>query len=247
MSVRFAVVGCGNAARQIHLPALRAEGVDVTVFASRSRASAESLRDEWGGGAVVDHWEDAVARDDVDAVVDRGAERAAPRDRGRGRRRGQARAGRQADGVHHRRRRRDDRGGRARTASCSCRSTTRASSRRSWPRSAFVADGRLGAVTGFRAAFGHAGPQAWAPRADWFFDGDAVGRRVPDRSRRARRSTSFACVTGDDIVGGVGGAQRPARRRRGRRRSCSRACAAARSAPSTRAGRRRPVPIISSP
>ena len=33
-----------------------------------------------------------------------------------------------------------------------------------------VAAGRLGEVTGFRAAFGHAGPQTWAPEATWFFD-----------------------------------------------------------------------------
>src|SRR5438093_13784389 len=69
MRVRFAVVGCGNAARRIHLPALRRAGTDVTVFASRSRASAEALRDAWAGGVVAERWEDAVERDDVDAVL----------------------------------------------------------------------------------------------------------------------------------------------------------------------------------
>src|SRR5438552_14256220 len=69
VSLRFAVVGCGNAARRIHLPALRAEGVDITVFASRSRASAEKLRDEWGDGGVAERWDEAIERDDVDAVV----------------------------------------------------------------------------------------------------------------------------------------------------------------------------------
>src|SRR4029079_18373544 len=69
VSVRFAVVGCGNAARQIHLPALRAEGATVSVFTSRTHASDEARHDEWGRGDVVDRWEDAVERDDVDAVL----------------------------------------------------------------------------------------------------------------------------------------------------------------------------------
>jgi predicted dehydrogenase len=38
-----------------------------------------------------------------------------------------------------------------------------------------VASGRIGTVTGFRAAFGHAGPQEWASRADWFFDAAKAG------------------------------------------------------------------------
>ena len=69
MSEHFAVVGCGTAAVHIHLPLLRAAGVDVSVFASRSRSSAEKARDGWGDGTVVDRWEDAVVRADVDAVV----------------------------------------------------------------------------------------------------------------------------------------------------------------------------------
>ena len=66
-----------------------------------------------------------------------------------------------------------------------------------------VADGRIGEVTGFRAAFGHAGPQAWAPGATWFFDRAVAGGgclidlgvHVVDLVR---------CVTGDDIDGGGG-------------------------------------------
>ena len=38
-----------------------------------------------------------------------------------------------------------------------------------------VADGRLGDLTGLRAAFGHAGPHAWAPRATWFYDRTMAG------------------------------------------------------------------------
>ena len=76
MTTRFAVVGCGNAAKHLHLPLLRAAEVEVSVFASRSPgtwpnvpSSAEAARDLWGGGDVVDRWQDAVTRDDVDAVV----------------------------------------------------------------------------------------------------------------------------------------------------------------------------------
>ena len=74
-SIRFAVVGCGTAARKIHLPALRAAGAEVTVFASRSRSSAESLRDAWASGAVVDRWEDAVTHPRRRRRGDRDAER----------------------------------------------------------------------------------------------------------------------------------------------------------------------------
>ena len=62
MNPRFAVIGCGTAASRIHVPGLRAAGVAVTVFASRSRSSAEAVRDEWGSGDVVDDWRDAIAR-----------------------------------------------------------------------------------------------------------------------------------------------------------------------------------------
>src|SRR6185295_4022971 len=38
-----------------------------------------------------------------------------------------------------------------------------------------VADGRIGAVTGLRAAYRHGGPQQWAAHADWFFDAARAG------------------------------------------------------------------------
>src|SRR5262249_20759532 len=38
-----------------------------------------------------------------------------------------------------------------------------------------VADGRVGSITGFRAAYGHGGPQQWAAHADWFFDAARAG------------------------------------------------------------------------
>jgi predicted dehydrogenase len=62
-----------------------------------------------------------------------------------------------------------------------------------------VAGGGIGDVTGVRAAFGHGGPQAWAPNATWFFEREAsgggclidLGVHVIDLVR---------AVTGDDIV-----------------------------------------------
>ena len=198
MSVRFAVVGCGTAARHIHLPALRAEGVDVSVFASRSRASAEARRDEWGSGAVVERWEDAVARDDVDAVVI-----AVPNALHRAVAVAAATAGKHALVD--------------KPIACTTEdademiaaATQHAvllvpfqNTRFAAPFVAaqrFVAAGDLGEVTGFRAAFGHAGPQAWAPHAEWFFDRSQAGGgclidlgvHVVDLVR---------CVTGDEIT-----------------------------------------------
>jgi UDP-N-acetylglucosamine 3-dehydrogenase len=198
MSVRFAVVGCGTAAQRIHLPALRAEGVDVSVFASRSRASAEARRDEWGSGVVAERWEDAIARDDVDAVVI-----AVPNSFHRDVAVAAATAGKHvlvdkpmacttedademiaAAGAH-------------RVVLVPFQNARFAAPFSAAQR--FVAAGRLGDVTGFRAAFGHAGPQTWAPQAEWFFDRSRAGGgclidlgvHVVDLVR---------CVTGDEIA-----------------------------------------------
>ncbi|MDQ1479545.1 MAG: hypothetical protein QOI44_406 [Actinomycetota bacterium] len=198
MSVRFAVVGCGNAARQIHLPALRAEGAAVTVFTSRTKASAEALRDEWGQGDVVERWEDAIERDDVDAVLIAvpnaiHAEVAVAA----------ATAGKHvlvdkpmacttedADAMIAA----ADGHGVVLVPFHNTRFVEPFVAARQ-----FVAAGRLGEVTGFRSAFGHAGPQTWAPQAVWFFDKSVsgggclmdLGVHVVDLVR---------AVTGDDIV-----------------------------------------------
>jgi predicted dehydrogenase len=198
MSVRFAVVGCGSAAQRIHLPALRAEGVDVTVFASRSRASAETLRDAWGSGVVVDQWTDAIARDDVDAVVIT-----------------------LPNSLHY------DVAVAAATAgkhvlvekpmACTVEDADQMIAvadahrvlvvpfhnlRFAAPFVAaerFVAAGRLGEITGFRAAFGHSGPQTWAPRAEWFFDcAQAGGGCLIDLG--VHIVDVVRCVTGGDIT-----------------------------------------------
>lgn len=68
MTVRVAIIGCGAAGRRLHLPGLRAAGADVVAFASRSRASAEEAAAEAGGGEVVDDWRELLGRDDIDAV-----------------------------------------------------------------------------------------------------------------------------------------------------------------------------------
>ena len=83
--------------------------------------------------------------------------------------------------------------------------------------------------------------RTWAPRADWFFDAIAGRRRVPDRPRRARHRPPSRRHRRRHR-GRVGAAQRVPRRRRGRRPAARPHATAARSARSTRAGRRRPGP-----
>jgi predicted dehydrogenase len=198
VTIRFAVVGCGTATGHIHLPGLRAAGAEVTVFASRSRASAEAARDQWGGGTVVERWEDAVTRDDVDAVVV-----ATPNGLHRDVAVAAATAGKhvlvekpmactvaEADKMI------------AVAAASGVVLVPFQNARFIAPFAAareVVAGGRLGEVTGLRAAFGHAGPHAWAPRATWFFDRSRAGGgclidlgvHIIDVVRH---------VTGDDIV-----------------------------------------------
>jgi len=174
MSERFAVVGCGTSATHIHLPELRRAAVEVTAFASRSRSSAEAARDEWGSGDVVDDWRDAIRRDDVDAVVV-----ATP------------------NSVHHDVSVAAAGNGKHVLVDKPMACTTDEADDMiaiaaandvilmPFQNTRFVAPfvaahdavaaGRIGDVTGLRAAFGHAGPQAWAPRATWFFDRAVAG------------------------------------------------------------------------
>jgi predicted dehydrogenase len=198
MNVRFAVVGCGTAARKLHLPALRDAGADVTVFASRSRASAESLRDAWASGDVVDRWQDAVTRRDVDAVLV-----ATPNANHCEVALAAVAAGRHvlvdkpmactsADAD-------------AMIAAADERDVYLVPFQNTRFAAPFVAAqqcvaaGRIGAVTGFRTAFGHGGPQDWAARAEWFFDAArAGGGCLMDLGVHA--IDLVRAVTGEDIV-----------------------------------------------
>jgi predicted dehydrogenase len=171
---RFAVVGCGMSATRIHLPELRAAGVEVTAFASRSESSARAARDEWGSGEVVPEWSDAIARRDVDAVVV-----ATPNSLHREVAVAAAENGKhvlvdkpmactpaEADDM---------------IAAAGDNGVVLMPFHNTRFVPSFVAAhdavaaGRIGEVTGLRAAFGHAGPQVWAPRATWFFDRAVAG------------------------------------------------------------------------
>jgi len=171
---RFALVGCGTAAVHIHLPLLRAAGVDVTVFASRSRSSAEAARDTWGSGTVVERWEDAVVRDDVDAVVV-----ATPNAQHHEVAIAAARAGKHVltDKPMARTTAEAD----AMIAVADEHAVVLVPFQNTRFMAPFVAAhdavtaGRVGDVTGLRTAFGHGGPQAWAPNATWFFDKELAG------------------------------------------------------------------------
>ncbi len=144
------------------------------MFASRSRSSAEAARDHWGSGIIVDRWEDAVARDDVDAVVV-----ATPNALHRDVAVAAAAAGKhvvvekpmactvtEADEMIDA------------AAASDVVLVPFHNARFAAPFAAaheVVAQGRLGSITGLRAAFGHGGPHAWAPQASWFFDRSAAG------------------------------------------------------------------------
>ena len=169
MTVRFAVVGCGTAANHIHLPALRSAGAEVTVFASRSLASSEATCAAWGSGVVEDRWEDAVGRDDVDAVVI-----ATPNAQHHAVAMAALSAGKHvlvdkpmactvadADEMIAA-------AERARRVLVPFHNTRFAAPFAAAAQQ--VREGAIGDVTGFRVAFGHAGPQAWAPQATWFFE-----------------------------------------------------------------------------
>ena len=198
MTIRFAVVGCGTAANHIHLPLMRAAGVEIVAFASRSRSSADATCERWGSGRVVEEWADAVGRDDVDAVLV-----TTPNVQHRDVAVAAAKAGKHvlvdkpiactvadADEMI------------AVASAAGVVLTPFQNTRFAAPfvgANGVVADGRIGTVTAVRAAFGHGGPQVWAPNADWFFEkARSGGGCLIDLGVHAIDLVRY--VTGDDIV-----------------------------------------------
>ncbi len=174
MTVRVALVGCGTVARRVHLPGLRAAGADVVAFASRTRSSAEHAAREWGGGDVVDDWHEVLERSEVDAVdvctpnASHGEIAVAA-----------VRSGKHvlvekpmACSVEEADRMVDaaDRAGVVLMPAHNARFGRPFGAMRQ-----AVARGDIGQVLSFRCAWGHAGPEHWAPDAGWFRDPALAG------------------------------------------------------------------------
>jgi len=174
MTLRVAVIGCGTIARRLHVPALIAAGAEVSVFASRSRASAQAAADEAGGGDVHTDWREAVVRADIDAVVV-----CTPNALHAPIAIAAAEAGKHvlvekpfATSVA-------DVDAMIAAAEAAAVVLMPAHNVRFAPpfqpmRAAFAA-GRIGEVTSVRVAFCHAGPQNWAPQAAWFRSVESAG------------------------------------------------------------------------
>ena len=166
-AIRVGIIGCGAAARRIHLPGLRAAGFEVTAFSSRTPASAQAACADWGSGIVIDDWRAAIVRDDVDAVVlatpnslhAEGAIAAAAAGKHVLVEKPMATTVAEADAMV----------GAAHTAGTVLMPAHNL--RFASPFVAMaqaVARGDVGEVVAVRAAFGHGGPQGWAPESTWF-------------------------------------------------------------------------------
>lgn len=174
MTLGVGLVGCGAIARRAHLPGFRTAGAEVVAFASRSRSSAEAAAADWGSGTVFDDWkalidDPAVEAVDVCSPNRSHAEVAVVA----------AEAGKHVLVE--------------KPMACTLQEADRmiAAARHSgvvlavahnvrfaapfFTAHRLIAEGAVGEVVGFRAAFGHAGPQDWAPDATWFFDVEQSG------------------------------------------------------------------------
>lgn len=174
MTTRVAVIGCGAIARRAHIPGLVAAGAEVTVVASRSDASAQAAALLAPGSAVVSSWEAAIERDDVDAVSI-----CTPNQLHESIAVAAAEAGKHvlvekpmatslvaADRMIEA----------ARAAGVVLMPAHNVRFAPPFVAAArAVARGDIGEPTGVRAAFGHAGPQHWAPAATWFRDPEQSG------------------------------------------------------------------------
>jgi UDP-N-acetylglucosamine 3-dehydrogenase len=177
MTVRLGILTCGTIVTAGHLPGLTALGkdaVDVVAFSSRTRDTAARARDQWGSGDVVDDWRAVLERDDVDAV-----DICSPNALHAEMAIAAAEAGKhvlvekpiavtlaEADAM---------------IDACAAAGVVLMAAhnvRFAAPYAAAasaVASGMVGEIVGVRAAFGHAGPQAWAPASTWFREAGVSG------------------------------------------------------------------------
>jgi predicted dehydrogenase len=174
MTVRVAVIGCGAIARRVHLPAFKAAGAEIVVFASRSSGSAEAASAEWGGGEITDDWRVVLDRDDVDAV-----DICTPNRLHAEMATAAAAAGKHVLVEKPMATTVEDADRMLAAADAAGVVLMPAHNLRFAPplvatREA-VATGRIGAVVSFRSAFGHGGPEGWAPDATWFRNPEEAG------------------------------------------------------------------------
>lgn len=169
MTVRIGLIGCGAVARRFHLPAFKAAGAEVIAFSSRTSASAEAAAGEWGSGKVLSDWREILAIDEIDAV-----DVCTPNASHAEMAIAAANAGKHVlveKPIATTLDEADEMISAARSAKTIL--MTAHNVRYAPPFVAVrkeIANGSLGRIHGVRAAFGHAGPQVWAPGATWFFD-----------------------------------------------------------------------------
>ncbi len=174
MTVRVAVVGCGTVARRVHLPGWGAAGAEVVAFASRSVGSAEGAAGEWGGGDVVADWHALLGRPDVDAVdvctPNSSHEEIAIAAANAGKHvlveKPMACTTEEADRMIEAARH----GGVVLMPAHGARFLAPFVAMRE-----AVVRGDVGEVRAFRCAWGHSGPEGWAPGAGWFRDPRVAG------------------------------------------------------------------------
>jgi predicted dehydrogenase len=171
--------------------------VDVVAFSSRTAATARAAAGQWGSGEVVDDWRKVLERDDVDAV-----DICSPNALHAEMAVAAARAGKHVLVEKPMATTLADADAMIEAAEANDVVLMPAHNLRFAPPYAAAAlavrGHTIGEVVAVRAAFGHAGPERWAPGATWFRDpalagGGALvdlGVHVADLVR---------AVTGDDI------------------------------------------------
>lgn len=172
--LRVAIVGCGAIACRSHIPGLKSAGARVVALASRSVESAAAAAQLAGGGKVFTDWREAIDHDEVDAVAI-----CTPNHLHEPIAVAAAHAGKH---VLVEKPMATDLAAADRMIAAAARTGVvlmPAHNVRFAPpfvaADEAVARGEIGTVTGFRAAFGHAGPQHWSPDSTWFRRADASG------------------------------------------------------------------------